>query len=153
MRGLIENEGARGGVRCGFGARLQDECGGRRLFPVEIPGTKFVGRQAGGYQCAEGGIGAGNGNDGDAGGDGFSCQPGTGSLMPGIPASETRAMAFPALMFWISSVARVCSLCWWQLTVGVAIWKWLRSFWSDGVFAGDAVYLLEDLDGAEGDVA
>ena len=43
--------------------------------------------------------------------------------MPGIPASETTAMRAAGLEASISSAARCRSLCWWQLTVGVAIWK------------------------------
>jgi len=44
-----------------------------------------------------------------------------GSLIPGIPASETMATRPPAFIVSISSVVRWRSLCWWQLTVGVEI--------------------------------
>ena len=36
-----------------------------------------------------------------------------GSLMPGMPASETTAMRPPALSASMSSAARSRSLCWW----------------------------------------
>ena len=46
-----------------------------------------------------------------------------GSLMAGVPASLTSAMALPAFRSWMSSVERVDSLCWWQLTVFFSISK------------------------------
>ena len=76
-----------------------------------------------------------------------------GSLMPGMPASETTAMIPPFLRASMSSSARSRSLCWWKLTVGVVMAKWLRSFCGlAGVFAGDAVGVLRTSKGAEGDV-
>ena len=60
----------------------------------------------------------------------------------------------PALRASISSAARWRSLCWWQLTVGVAISKVVEQLLRlAGVFAGDAVDALEHVEGAQGDVA
>ena len=77
VRGLVENQGARSLARLG-GELFQAGAAGSGLLRQESDEMKLVGGQAGGDQGAEGRIGAGNGNDRHAGGDGFGDEPAAG---------------------------------------------------------------------------
>ena len=77
-----------------------------------VEGEAF-GWEAAGDEGAEGGVGAGDGVDGDACRYGFSGEVAPGSAMPGMPASETTAMRPPDLRASMSSLAREFSLWVW----------------------------------------
>ena len=78
VRGFVKDQGARR-IRRGSAARASRRVRRAPAFSgKKSDEVKLVGGQAGGHQRAERRIGAGNGNDGDAGGDGFGGQPAAG---------------------------------------------------------------------------
>ncbi len=91
---------------------------------------------------------------GTAGGDGFGCQPGAGVADAGHSGVGNEGDGLPGLyvldqfggtgllVVLVAAYGGGCDLEMVEELLGLA-----------GIFAGDAVHLLEDLEGAEGDVA
>jgi len=77
VRGFVKNQGARG-VSWFAGESFEASAAGAGFFRKKSDELEFAGGEAGGDEGAERGVGAGDGDDGDVGGDGFGGEPGAG---------------------------------------------------------------------------
>ena len=153
VRRFVEDHGLRG-VR-GLGCEVfEARAAGAGFLRQESEELEIAGGQAGGDEGAESGIGAGDGNDGDAGGDGFGDEPGAGIADAGHACigddGDESAVLQRGDQLGGTITLVVLMEADGRCGDGEVVEELLRLA---RVFAGDAVSVLENFKGAEGDVA